>query len=40
MPRMPGAREVELRIRSVPVTVASRSGYVFSSDVTDRDWPQ
>jgi len=39
IPRMPGASEVELRIRSVPVTVASRSGYVFSSDVTDHDRP-
>jgi uncharacterized hydrophobic protein (TIGR00271 family) len=35
IPRMRGASELELRIRSVPVTVASRSGYIFSSDVTD-----
>jgi len=39
IPRMPGASELELRIRSVPVTVASRSGYVFSSDATDHDRP-
>jgi hypothetical protein len=39
IPKMPGASDLELRIRSVPVTVASRSGYVFSSDVTDHDRP-
>lgn len=39
VPRMPGASELELRIRSVPVTVASRSGYVFSSDATEHDRP-
>jgi len=40
IPRMRGASELELRIRSVPVTVASRSGYIFSSDVTDHLRPQ
>jgi len=39
IPKMPGTIELELRIRSVPVTVASRSGYVFSSDVSDHDRP-
>jgi uncharacterized membrane protein len=37
LPRMPGMSGLELRVRSVPVTVASRTGYVFSSDVTDHD---
>jgi len=40
IPRMPGASELELRVRSVPVTVASRSGYVFSSDAADHDRPR
>jgi uncharacterized membrane protein len=35
LPRLPGANGVELRVRSVPVTVASSKGYIFSSDVTD-----
>jgi len=39
IPKMPGTIELELRIRSVPVTVASRSGYVFSNDVSDHDRP-
>ena len=37
LPLMPGANGLELRIRSVPVTIASRAGYVFSSDQTDHD---
>jgi uncharacterized hydrophobic protein (TIGR00271 family) len=37
LPRMPGINGLELRVRSVPVTVASRTGYIFSSDVTDHD---
>jgi uncharacterized hydrophobic protein (TIGR00271 family) len=40
LPLMPGTSHVELRIRSVPVTIASRAGYVFSSDQTDHDRPQ
>ena len=32
MPAMPGTNGLELRIRSVPVTVASRAGYIFTSD--------
>jgi uncharacterized hydrophobic protein (TIGR00271 family) len=32
LPQMPGASGLELRIRSVPVTVASKTGYLFSSD--------
>jgi uncharacterized hydrophobic protein (TIGR00271 family) len=37
LPRMPGLSGLELRVRSVPVTVASRAGYIFSNDVTDHD---
>jgi uncharacterized hydrophobic protein (TIGR00271 family) len=37
LPRLPGMNGVELRVRSVPVTVASSKGYIFSSDVTDHD---
>jgi uncharacterized hydrophobic protein (TIGR00271 family) len=40
LPRMRGMNGLELRIRSVPVTVASKTGYIFSSDVTDRDRSQ
>ena len=29
---MPGTGSLELRIRSIPVTAASRSGYLFSSE--------
>ena len=32
LPMRPGERNVELRIRSVPVIVASKSGYLYSSD--------
>jgi uncharacterized hydrophobic protein (TIGR00271 family) len=32
LPRMPGASGLELRIRSIPVTVASKAGYLFSSE--------
>jgi uncharacterized hydrophobic protein (TIGR00271 family) len=37
LPRMSGMSGLELRVRSVPVTVASRAGYIFSNDTTDRD---
>jgi uncharacterized hydrophobic protein (TIGR00271 family) len=40
LPTMPGMNGLELRVRSVPVTVATRTGYVFSSDVTDHDRQQ
>jgi uncharacterized hydrophobic protein (TIGR00271 family) len=39
LPAMPGTSGLELRIRSVPVTVASRSGYIYSNDLTDHDRP-
>jgi hypothetical protein len=39
IPAMPGTSSLELRIRSVPVTVASRAGYIFSSDPADHDRP-
>jgi hypothetical protein len=39
LPAMPGTSGLELRIRSVPVTVASRSGYIYSNDMTDHDRP-
>ena len=32
LPRLDGDAKVELRIRSVPVTVASAHGYLYSSD--------
>jgi len=32
LPPMPGTSSLELRIRSIPVTVSSKSGYLFSSD--------
>jgi uncharacterized membrane protein len=40
LPMMPDTNGLELRIRSVPVTVASRAGYIFSSDPADHDRPQ
>ena len=41
LPLMPGASSLELRVRSIPVTVASRGGYLFSSeDLTEYDRPQ
>jgi hypothetical protein len=40
IPAMPGTNGLELRIRSVPVTVASRAGYIFSSDLADHARPQ
>jgi uncharacterized hydrophobic protein (TIGR00271 family) len=39
IPAMPGTSGLELRIRSVPVTVAARSGYIYSNDLTDHDRP-
>lgn len=35
LPRMDGAAEIELRIRSVPVIVASKQGYLYSDDVPE-----
>jgi len=32
LPLRPGDRNVELRIRSIPVTVASKGGYLYSSE--------
>jgi len=32
LPLMPGTTGLELRIRSVPITIASKAGYMFSSD--------
>lgn len=32
LPLMPGASSLELRIRSIPVTVSSKAGYLFSSE--------
>jgi uncharacterized hydrophobic protein (TIGR00271 family) len=40
IPVMPGANGLDLRIRSVPVTVASRTGYIYSSDPADHDGPR
>jgi len=40
IPAIPGTNGLELRIRSVPVTVVSRAGYIFSSDGTDHDQSQ
>jgi len=41
LPPMPGTSRVELRIRSIPVTVASKAGYVFSSeDLDEYDRPK
>jgi uncharacterized hydrophobic protein (TIGR00271 family) len=41
LPLMPGASSLELRIRSIPVAVASRAGYLFSSeDLTEYGRPQ
>lgn len=41
LPPMQGAKGLELRIRSVPVTVSSKAGYLFSSeDLSDYDRPQ
>lgn len=41
LPLTPGAGRPELRIRSIPVTVSSRAGYLFSSeDLSDYDRPQ
>ena len=31
-PPLSGTRSLDLRIRSIPVTVSSKSGYLFSSD--------
>jgi uncharacterized hydrophobic protein (TIGR00271 family) len=41
LPLMPGASGLDLRIRSIPVVVASRAGYLFSSeDLSDYVWQQ
>jgi hypothetical protein len=40
IPARPDTNGLELRIRSVPVTVASRAGYIFSSDGTEHDRSQ
>jgi uncharacterized hydrophobic protein (TIGR00271 family) len=40
IPAMAGTNGLELRIRSVPVIVASRAGYIFTSDLADHDRPQ
>jgi uncharacterized membrane protein len=32
LPRRPGTSSLELRIRSIPVTVSSKTGYLFSSE--------
>jgi uncharacterized hydrophobic protein (TIGR00271 family) len=40
LPLMPGTTGLELRIRSVPITIASKAGYVFLSDQRDHDRPQ
>ncbi len=32
LPLKPGDRNVELRIRSIPVTVTSKEGYLYSSE--------
>jgi len=41
LPAMPGTGRVGLRIRSIPVTVASKAGYLFSSqDLDEYDRPE
>jgi uncharacterized hydrophobic protein (TIGR00271 family) len=40
LPLMAGTTGLELRIRSVPITIASKAGYMFSSDPSDHDRPQ
>src|SRR6266853_730020 len=40
LPLRPGTSNLELRIRSVPIGVASKSGYLFSSEVSTLPGPQ
>jgi hypothetical protein len=41
LPLKPGTSSLELRIRSVPVTVSSKAGYLYSSeDLAEYDRPQ
>jgi uncharacterized membrane protein len=40
LPLMPGTTGLELRVRSVPITIATKAGYMFSSDRSDHDRPQ
>jgi uncharacterized hydrophobic protein (TIGR00271 family) len=38
LPSVDGGTKLELRIRSVPVTVASRQGYLYTDDVAEAAW--
>jgi uncharacterized hydrophobic protein (TIGR00271 family) len=40
LPRRNGSPALELRIRSVPVTVASKDGYLYGDDASDMDEPR